>query len=94
MTGFRRDLMTGAAAGLAGGLVLAASLQVWGGNSMVAGLTGLATSDLVVAVELLIAMLLGAGFGIIFRFRPESYAASISASASYSYAGVSISDRL
>ena len=46
MTEFRRDLLTGAASGLVGGLVLAASLQVQGRNSMVAGLTGPATPGL------------------------------------------------
>ncbi len=78
MTEFRRDLVTGAAAGLVGGLVLAASLQVQGGNSMVAGLTGLATSGLALGAQLLIAMLLGAGFGAIFRYHPESHATSFS----------------
>lgn len=77
-TGFRRDLMTGAAAGLVSGLVLAASLQVQGRASIVAGLTGPATSDLAVAVQLLIAVFLGAGFGAIFRYHPESSATSIS----------------
>ena len=45
MTGFRRDLLTGAAAGLVGGLALAGSLQVQGRNSMVAGLIGLAKTE-------------------------------------------------
>jgi NADH:ubiquinone reductase (H+-translocating) len=78
VTEFRRDLLTGAAAGLMGGLVLAASLQVQGGNSMVAGLTGLAASGLALGAQLLIAVLLGAGFGAIFRYHPESHATSIS----------------
>ena len=78
MTELRRNLLTGAAAGLIGGLVLAASLQVQGRNSMVAGLTGLTTSDLTVAAQLLIAALLGAGFGALLRYRPESFAASAS----------------
>jgi NADH dehydrogenase FAD-containing subunit len=78
MTALRRDLLTGAAAGLVGGLVLAASLQVQGSMSMVAGLTGLPASGLAVAAQLLIAVLLGAGFGALFRYHPESYAASIS----------------
>ena len=78
MTGFRRDLLMGAAAGLVSGLVLTASLQVQGRASMVAGLTGPATSGLAVAAQLLIAVLLGAGFGAIFRYHPESSATSIS----------------
>ncbi|HEX4841196.1 MAG TPA: NAD(P)/FAD-dependent oxidoreductase [bacterium] len=78
MTGFRRDLLTGAAAGLVGGLALTASLQVQGRNSMVAGLTGLATPGIAVVAQLLIAVLLGAGFGAIFRYHPESYATSVS----------------
>jgi NADH:ubiquinone reductase (H+-translocating) len=78
MTAVRRDLLTGAAAGLVGGLALAASLQVQGRNSMVAGLTGPATPGVAVAAQLLIAVLLGAGFGAIFRYHPESYATSVS----------------
>lgn len=78
MTEFRRDLVIGAAAGLAGGLVLVASLQVQGGTSMVAGLTGRTTSGLAAAAQLLIAVLLGAGFGAVFRYHQESSASSIS----------------
>jgi NADH dehydrogenase FAD-containing subunit len=44
---------------------------------MVTGLTGLTTSDPAVAAQLLIAVILGAGFGAIFRYHPESDAASM-----------------
>lgn len=68
----------GAAAGLVGGLVLAISLQVQGGMSMVTGLTGLPTAGLAVVAQLVIAALLGSGFGALFPEHPESCAASFS----------------
>ncbi len=71
MTEFRRDLLVGATAGLAGSLVLAASLQAQGPTSIVAGLTGLGAAGPALAAQLLIAVLLGAGFGVIFRYHPE-----------------------
>ena len=74
---FRRDLWAGAAAGLVGGGVLAASLHLQGKMSMAAGLTGLGWTQAALVVQLGIAVVLGAGFGAIFRHQPDSYATSI-----------------
>lgn len=74
---FRRDLLVGAVAGFVGGCVLAASLHLQGTTSMVAALAGLPSAHAAVAVQLGIAVVLGAGFGAMFRYQPDSYAASI-----------------
>ncbi len=77
--GLRRDLAAGAAAGLAGGVLLAASLRIQGMTSMVAGLVGLTSrTETLVVLQLLIAMVVGAGFGAIFRSQPHSYATYVS----------------
>ncbi len=76
-TEIRRDLWSGAGAGLVGGFVLAASSHLQGKMSMAAGLTGLTSSHAALAVQLGIAVVLGAGFGAIFRHQPDSYATSI-----------------
>ncbi len=71
--------MAGAGAGLAGGIVLAASLRIQGQTSMAAGLIGLSSStEALVTLQLAIALLVGAGFGAIFRHQPHSYATNVS----------------
>jgi NADH:ubiquinone reductase (H+-translocating) len=78
----RRDLWAGAAAGLVGGGILAATQDLQGKMSMAAGLTGLAPQA-APAVQLGIAGFLGAGFGGVFRHQPESAAASLTAGLLY-----------
>lgn len=78
----RRDVWAGAAAGLAGGGILAATLPLQGKMSLTVGLTGLAPQAAPV-VQLGIAGLLGAGFGAVFRYQPESAASSLTAGLLY-----------
>jgi len=77
-----RDLWAGAAAGLVGGGVLAATLHLQGKMSLAAELTGLAPQA-APAVQLGIAVVLGAGFGAVFRHQPDSAASSLTAGLLY-----------
>src|SRR5207247_1020277 len=77
VTDARRDLQIGGLAGLVAGLVLVASLRVQGPMSMAAGLAGLAAPHAALAVQLGIAILLGAGFGAIFRQQAGNYASAL-----------------
>jgi NADH dehydrogenase FAD-containing subunit len=77
VTDARRDLQIGGLAGLVAGLVLVASLRVQGPMSMAAGLAGLAAPHAALAVQLVIAILLGAGFGAIFRQQAGNYASAL-----------------
>jgi NADH:ubiquinone reductase (H+-translocating) len=77
VTDVRRDLRIGAVAGLVAGVVLVASLSVQGRMSMAAGLAGLAAPHAALVVQLGIAILLGAGFGGIFRQQTGNYASAL-----------------
>ncbi len=71
----RRDLAAGGVAGLAGGLVFWGALQAQGMAASVPGLLGLSLSGGWVALHLLVALLLGTGFGALLRYQSGSYAA-------------------
>src|SRR3990172_4923952 len=78
----RRDLAAGAAAGLIGGLAFAWAMQAQGLRAA-AGLAGLSSTGTGVALEILAAILIGAGYGAIFRYQPFAYAATISSGVLY-----------
>ncbi|MBI3459629.1 NAD(P)/FAD-dependent oxidoreductase [Candidatus Acetothermia bacterium] len=87
LTPQRRDVSAGAVAGLLGGTVLSIAMVTQGN---LPGLLGLKLLDLgqalnlvVIALHLLIAALLGMGFGAIFRYQPGGYAATISSGLLY-----------
>src|SRR3972149_5568501 len=72
----RRALSAGAAAGLIGGLAFTWAMQTQGLRAA-AGLAGLPSTGTGVALEILAAILIGAGYGAIFRYQPFAYAATI-----------------
>ncbi len=74
----RRDLIAGAGAGLAGGLVFGLAMRVQGVLAEVAGLIGSASLGAGLTLHLVISVLVGAGFGAIFRYQPRGYAAALS----------------
>ena len=74
----RRDVMAGAAAGLLGGLVFDWALAGQGMMAAVSGLLGSQSLGVGVLVQLVLAMLLGAGFGAVVRYQAGSYAATLS----------------
>lgn len=81
-----RDTMMGALAGFLGGLALSTAMQLQG----TAGLLGLHALDLgpslsliVHGVHLLSAVVLGTGFGAIFRYQPNGYASIVSSGLLY-----------
>src|SRR3990170_1314754 len=78
----RRDLIAGAAAGLIGGLAFTWAMQAQGLRAA-AGLAGLPSTGTGVALELVAAILVGAGYGAIFRYQPFAYAATISSGVLY-----------
>lgn len=75
-TGLRRDSASGAAAGLVAGLVPAIFLGLHGPGSMPVGPAG-GNWAASLAAQLLLAALLGAGFGALFRYQPYSLAAGV-----------------
>ena len=78
----RRDLIAGASAGLIGGLTFTWAMQAQGLRAA-AGLAGLSSTGTGVALEILAAILIGAGYGAIFRYQPFAYAATISSGVLY-----------
>src|SRR3989304_271476 len=78
----RRDRPAGAAAGLIGGLAFAWAMQAQGLRAA-AGLAGLSSTGTGVALEILAAILIGAGYGAFFRSQPFAYAATISSGVLY-----------
>lgn len=83
LTPLRRDILFGAIAGFMGGLLFAWALQSQGMMVDRAGLLGLNSIGAGFVIHLLVSALLGAGFGAIFRFQAESYAATISSGVLY-----------
>jgi NADH dehydrogenase len=79
----RRDLLAGGIAGLAGGLLFAWAIQAQGMMGTAAGLLGLTLSGAGVGLHLLVAALVGAGFGAAFRYQSQGYAATISGGVLY-----------
>ncbi|MBI4278027.1 MAG: NAD(P)/FAD-dependent oxidoreductase [Armatimonadetes bacterium] len=79
----RRDLLAGAAAGLAGGLVFGWAMRAQAYMVTVAGLLGLQSAEAGLALHVLIATVVGAGFGAVFRYQPHSHAATISSGLMY-----------
>ena len=80
---FRRDLVAGGVAGLAGGLLFWWALQVQGMALAVPGLLGFTLSGVGVIPHLLGSILLGAGFGALLRHQPRGHAALTSAGLLY-----------
>jgi len=74
----RQNLLAGAAAGFAGGLVLAWTTHAQGYMSAVAAAAGLHPESAGIALHLVASTLMGLGFAAIFRYQPYSYAAMIS----------------
>ena len=86
MTGrstLRHDLVAGAAAGLAGGVVLAWTTQAQGYMAVFATLAGLHPESGGIALHLTASTLMGLGFATIFRYQPGGYAAMISGGTLY-----------
>lgn len=83
LTVFRRDILTGALAGFTGGLAFGWALQSQDMMVEAAGLLGLGSVGLGFILHLILASLLGAGFGALFRFQVQSFAATISSGALY-----------
>lgn len=79
----RRDLVAGGIGGLVGGLASAWAMQAQGLLASVAGLIGLASLGTGLAVHLGSAVLIGAGFGVIFRYQPLGYASTITGGVLY-----------
>ena len=80
---FRRDLVTGGGAGLAGGLLFWWALQAQGMALTVPGLLGFTPSGLGVMPHLVGSILLGAGFGALLRHQPRGQALMASAGLLY-----------
>src|SRR3990170_3105644 len=78
----RRDLIAGASAGLIGGLAFTWAMQAQGLRAA-AGLAGLPSTGVGAPLELGAAILIGAGYGAIFRYQPFAYAATISSGVLY-----------
>ena len=66
----RRDLVAGALAGLVAGLAVGWALRAQGMLSASATLGGLPATPLGLALDLLLAALIGASFGALFRYQP------------------------
>ncbi len=79
----RQHLLAGAAAGCAGGLVLAWTAQAQGYMSAVAAWVGLRPDSGGIELHLVVSTLMGLGFATIFRYQPHSYAAMISGGTLY-----------
>ena len=75
---FRRDVVAGGVAGLAGGLVFWWALQAQGMTAMVPGLLGIKLFGMGTALHLLASILLGGGLGAMLRYQPRSHAAFLS----------------
>ena len=80
---FRRDLVAGGGAGLAGGLLFWWALQAQGMALTVPGLLGFTPSGLGVMPHLVGSILLGAGFGALLRHQPRGQALMASAGLLY-----------
>jgi len=74
----RRDVLAGALAGLVGGLVFGSAIQAQAKMGTLAGLLGLPASGAGWLAQLLLAVVLGAGFGALIRYQAGSYAATLS----------------
>jgi NADH dehydrogenase len=75
---FRRDILLGAVSGLIGGSVFAWGLVNQDMMVKMAGFLGVDAPGAGILLHLLLSALLGAAFGTIFRYHPDSYATSIS----------------
>lgn len=80
MSDLRRDILAGGVAGLTGGVVLG-----WAGfAAKIGGLLDLEQSGAGLLLHLLVSIPVGALFGVLFRYQPGGYAASISNGLLYS----------
>jgi NADH dehydrogenase len=80
---FRRDAAAGALAGLIGGLVFLWAQQSQGMRAAVGGVAGVTSLGAGTALDLATAALIGATFGLIFRYQPQGYAPTISSGVLY-----------
>jgi hypothetical protein len=80
---FHQNLLAGAIAGLAGGLVLVWTTQAQGYMPAVAAVVGLHPNSGGIALHLVASTLMGLGFAAIFRYQAHSYAAMISGGTLY-----------
>ncbi len=79
----RRDAVLGAAAGLVGGVAFVWAMQAQGLRASVPGLAGLPPTRAGAVLDLIGGLLIGAGFGGLFRYQPLAYAATISSGVLY-----------
>jgi NADH dehydrogenase len=79
----RRDLLAGAAAGAIGGLAFIWAMQAQGLRATVAGLAGLPPTAAGMVLDVLAAAVLGAGYGLVFRYQESAYAATLSSGVLY-----------
>lgn len=79
----RRDIIAGAFAGLAGGLVFLWAQQSQGMRAAVGGLVGVTSLGAGAVLDLATSVVIGATFGAIFRYHPEGYAPTISSGVLY-----------
>ena len=82
-TSLSRDVVAGSGAGLAGGLVFWWALQAQGMTAIMPGLLGIKILGAGTALHLLVSVLLGAGFGAMLRYQPQSHAAILSIGSLY-----------
>lgn len=80
---FRRDAAAGALAGLIGGLVFLWAQQTQGMRAAVGGVAGVTSLGAGAGLDLATAALIGATFGLIFRYQPQGYAPTISSGVLY-----------
>jgi NADH dehydrogenase len=79
----RRDALLGACAGLLGGLVVGLAVLAQGSMATMVGPVALSSSGLALAAHLIISATVGAGYGVIFRYEPQSYATGLSSGLLY-----------
>ena len=82
-TALARDAAAGSVAGLVGGLMFWWALEAQSMTSTVPGLLGIDLSGAGVVLHLLASIALGASFGVLFRYRPQGHAATISSGILY-----------
>ena len=80
---FRRDAAAGAMAGLIAGLVFLWAQESQGMRAAVGGVAGVTSLGAGAALDLATAALIGATFGLTFRYQPQGYAPTISSGVLY-----------
>ncbi len=80
-----RDIMLGAVAGIAGGVVFGVAMHQLGMLVSIAGLVGSSAQGIGWGVHLLISAIVGAIFGGLYRYLPGGYAASLTGGVVYGF---------